>query len=90
MNTNNCFRNVLNLIGLNGNMQDNGSDSAFLLLSAMADNMDILIANSVNSDDTYTNQCQEVLHRLKPYMGFGWQRLARLLNDYDSSVSAVL
>ena len=85
---NNAFRNVLTLIGLNANMQDNGSDAAYLLLAALADNADALIAAEVYAADTYVNQCQEVLYRLQPYQGFGLQRLARLLNDYDSSVGA--
>ena len=89
MNTNNAFRKVLNVMALNGDMQDNGSDAAFVLLSAMADNADYLIAHSAYTDDVYANQFDEVLHRLLKYRGYGLRRLAHLFSDYGT-VSVVI
>jgi len=93
-NTNNCFQNVLNLSGLNENMQDNGADEAFLLLSSMAKQTALLITLNVPEPsypaDTYANQYQEVLHRLRPAtsdsVGYAWKRLCHLFNDFDPSV----
>jgi len=98
-NSNNCFRKALLGLGIDGNSQDNGSDLAYLLLSAEADNLDFLIGASlaVGADgsatgddytvaDTYTNCYQEVLHRLRKYDGYAFKCLTYLFNDRDSSV----
>ncbi len=76
----NCFQKVIAQLGLNGDMQDNGCDVAYLLLAALADK-EVALGESAPAD-TYANPCREVLFRLHPYQGFGLQRLARLIGDY--------
>jgi len=93
-NTNNCFQNVLNMTGLHGSMQDNAADNAYLLLKNMAAQAALMITLNVPEPsypaDTYDNQYQEVLHRLRPAspesVGFAWKRLCHLFNDFDPSV----
>jgi hypothetical protein len=76
----NCFQKVIAQLGLNGDMQDNGCDVAYLLLAALADK-EVALGSSAPAD-TYTNPCKEVLYRLASYKGFALERLARLLGDY--------
>ena len=93
-NTNNCYQNAINKAGLKAEMQDNGADEAFLLLSNMAAQAALMITLNVPEPsypaDTYTNPYQEVLHRLRPAApaapGFAWKRLCHLFNDFDPSV----
>ena len=67
----NCFQKVIAKLGLNGDMQDNGSDVAYLLLAALADK-EVALGGSAAPADTYANPCREVLFRLRPYQGFAF------------------
>jgi len=76
----NCFQKFISLFVLNGYMQYNCCDVAYLLLAALADK-EVALGSSAPAD-TYTNPCKEVLYRLASYKGFALERLARLLGDY--------
>ena len=71
----NCFQKVLAKMSLNGDMQDNGADMAFLLLSVLA-------AAGYSDPDVYADPFQETLRRLSAWKGFGFRRLAHLFGDY--------
>jgi hypothetical protein len=98
-NTNNCFQNVLSNLALTSTSEDNGADLAYFVLSIEAANLAELITASSTTGpqggasgddytiaDTYSNQMQEVLHRLRPYYGFAWKKLCAFFNDFDDSV----
>ena len=73
----NCYQKVLAKMALNGDMQDNGADMAYLLLSSLA------AAGYVDSD-VLADPFAETLRRLQAWKGFGLRRLAHLFADYTT------
>jgi hypothetical protein len=79
----NCFQKVQAALGLNGNMQDDGSDVAYLVVAALADKeaayeAALIASGGTVPSDTYPNNpFKEVLYRLQPYQGFGYKYVAR-------------
>lgn len=70
------YKRVIEKLNLSGQSQDNGSDTAYLVLATAE------LLNASSAADTYTDPCEEVLYRLRSLAGgFAFQRLEKLFAD---------